>query len=210
MALGFTAMVATAVVGILAGSRFLPPWTAPLRGPVLALSELGLLLGPWAFVLRERRASWFDLGLRPFNPLIGCLAAPAMLILVLVFSVAWGLMLEWLGLHGQPSVRDLFGLGWQGFVLAIVGVVVVAPLAEEVLYRGLLFPALRQRWGLWFGAGVSGLLFAAFHLSPASLPSLFFTGLALSLLYHYCDSLWPGLALHVTVNLMAVLAAYLL
>ena len=207
--LGFLALVILAVAGILAGSRFLPSWTAAFRGLLLAVSELGLLVGPWLVVLRRRRATWHDLGLRPFNAVVGCLAASAALIVVLVGSVAWGLVLQRLGWRGQPSVRDLFGPGWQGLALAVLAVVGVAPVAEEVLFRGLVFPALRQRWGLCLGAGVSSLLFAAFHLSPASLPSLFFTGLILSLVCHYCDSLWPALWLHMGVNLMAVLAAYL-
>ncbi len=42
--------------------------------------------------------------------------------------------------------------------------VLVAPIAEELFFRGMLFQALRTRLGTWPGIGVSGFLFGAAHL----------------------------------------------
>lgn len=54
-------------------------------------------------------------------------------------------------------------IGW----LVVVSAVVVAPIAEELYFRGMLFQALRSRLGTWPGIGLSGFLFGAAHLVGA-------------------------------------------
>jgi uncharacterized protein len=53
-------------------------------------------------------------------------------------------------------------------LLVILSAVVVAPIAEEVYFRGMLFQAIRTRLGSWPGIGIAGLLFGAAHLSGAT------------------------------------------
>ena len=56
---------------------------------------------------------------------------------------------------------------------------VLAPLFEETLFRGVLLPGLARRWGRGWGLLVSALTFAAAHLSVAELPALLVLGLGL-------------------------------
>ncbi|MBN2490036.1 MAG: CPBP family intramembrane metalloprotease [Planctomycetes bacterium] len=82
------------------------------------------------------------------------------------------------------------------FLLAVVGAV---PLFEEVVFRGLLFEALRRRLGVGVGVVVSALLFTAVHPVETYLP-IFWLGVMLALAYHYTGTLLAPIALHAVHN----------
>lgn len=75
---------------------------------------------------------------------------------------------------------------WR-IVLIVLALVVLAPLGEELLFRGLILRALARRLSFWPSAAIASLLFAAAHgdsyLIWARLPSLFAVGLVLAWLY---------------------------
>lgn len=90
---------------------------------------------------------------------------------------------------------------------------VLAPIAEEILFRGFLFRALRNGIGVWGGAIVSGLLFGALHIDAATSDRLLqvvplaVLGISFALLYNWTGTLYAPIALHATNNSIAV-AAY--
>lgn len=90
-----------------------------------------------------------------------------------------------------------------------------APLAEEVLFRGLVFRVLLERLPLWSALVVSALLFALIHLpywwlsgvvAPAALVlrlgSLFAYGVFFALLYRWSGSLYAPIICHLLNNLV--------
>jgi membrane protease YdiL (CAAX protease family) len=110
------------------------------------------------------------------------------------------------------DLRDEVGLtAWQK-ALTIVALVVLAPLGEELLFRGLLLRALVRRLNFWPAAVVSGLVFAVCHLDqyvpwplwPRTI-TLAGTGVVLAWLYR-----WRGypasVSAHAAVNLGAAIA----
>lgn len=95
---------------------------------------------------------------------------------------------------GIEIVRERLSL-----VLAGVAVIAVAPLAEEVFYRGLIFGGL-QRWGFWPAALISGAVFSGVHLDPGSLIPFFIIGVTLAWLFWRRGNLWESVAFHVLFN----------
>lgn len=183
---------------------------AALLRLLFSLSELGLFLVPaWVFGVWKPHARWRDLGLRGFNPLIGCLGAMALFVLILAVNLAWAVVLNLLHWEGQPPLRSVFGEGLTGVTLAVLGTGLVAPFAEELFFRGFVFPPLRRRFGLWLAIAIDAVLFALLHLTPTVFPPILAMGAFFCLLYEYADSIWPGILLHSTINMLAVLAAYL-
>jgi hypothetical protein len=90
-------------------------------------------------------------------------------------------------------------------VLAALLVCVMAPLAEEVFFRGFLFGALRKR-GVPLAALVSGLCFGLAHVASSPigfLVPLALLGVILALLYERTGSLYPSIALHCLNNAVA-------
>jgi hypothetical protein len=101
----------------------------------------------------------------------------------------------------REMLEFLSGLDRIGPLLATaLAVALLAPLFEEILFRGLLLPALAQRWG-WAAAILgSGLLFGAIHLQPAGLPTLGALGLVLGAAVRRSGSLLSAVVLHALWN----------
>ena len=127
-------------------------------------------------------------------------------------AIGYGLAAQAIGWR-QPltlssDVASVFGVGGLGLVLSAVLVAIVAPVAEELAFRGVVLAALGDRWGMWPAIGVSAVLFAAYHVNAwLFLPMLVF-GVALGWLTWTRQSLWPSIALHVLYNGLAVAAAF--
>jgi len=108
-----------------------------------------------------------------------------------------------------PAANPLLALVGNGsgplFWLAVpllLGVVV--PLAEEILFRVVLHDALAAWLPAATATGLTALLFAALHGSLVQAPSLFLLGMVLQRLRTRAGSLWPPVALHMGVNLTAL------
>jgi membrane protease YdiL (CAAX protease family) len=98
-----------------------------------------------------------------------------------------------------------------GTALTIVYAVVIAPIGEELFFRGMLFRALRDRHGFWVGAVGSAVGFGLIHFIPGSavdaallMFAMFFTGLALCFLYERRGTIVAPLAAHVTFNVIGI------
>ena len=80
----------------------------------------------------------------------------------------------------------------------------LAPLAEEMVFRGAILRAL-LRWNSrhWVGIAISALLFALIHMNPAQMPHAFLIGLLLGWMYWRTDSIVPGVVYHWVNNTVA-------
>ncbi|MSQ84666.1 MAG: CPBP family intramembrane metalloprotease [Myxococcales bacterium] len=77
-----------------------------------------------------------------------------------------------------------------------IAAVVLAPLAEELIFRGFLLRYLRQRFGLWPAVAVSSLLFAGMHMAPDQLLPYTVLGVGFALTYVWVGNLWASVVLH--------------
>lgn len=85
---------------------------------------------------------------------------------------------------------------------------IVAPIAEEIAFRGVLYGWLRQRFGVPAGVAISALLFSVAHGIPALIPALAVQGMVLALLYERSGSLWPPIIAHGTYNAATIILLY--
>jgi membrane protease YdiL (CAAX protease family) len=128
----------------------------------------------------------------------------------LAFNAVWALLLSLFDLRTQPSVLPVFGGGVAGLLLALLAGGLVAPIAEEVFFRGYLFAGLRRHIGLWPALALSAALFALAHVLPTSWPPIFVLGMLFALLYEQTGSIWPAVMLHGTINVLGLIASYLI
>ncbi len=89
-------------------------------------------------------------------------------------------------------------------VLMAITAVFVAPVCEEVVFRGYLYPVLKKFNGVWIAAVVSALIFSAAHGNMSALLPLFLFGLALVLLYEVTGSIWAPISAHFLFNAATV------
>lgn len=125
---------------------------------------------------------------------------PVLLLWGVVFMLATSVVLEPL-LSLLPEVPNAYGRGaW-----AIVTVVVMAPLFEEVIFRGVLLESARARYGVVAGWLISSLIFGVVHIYPAVMVNAIIMGLILGFVYIRTASLWPAIILHAFNNGVAYL-----
>ena len=152
-------------------------------------------------VLRLRGNEWWAVGLQP-QGFWAALWIGAQSGLVLAgFKLVYFKMFQTLGvwqLEGAGVVQVMFALDQpRHLVLGLLVGAVLVPIAEEVLFRGVLFAALRRRSGPVAAAILSSLLFGALH-DEHVFPTLL--GLTFALLYHRTGSLWTSIGAHMLVN----------
>jgi membrane protease YdiL (CAAX protease family) len=150
-----------------------------------------------------------DFGLRrpPLKRAAGLLVA-----VWLGFYVVSALWVLALGLDEHQELPDRLGAdrGTLNLLAVVVLITVIAPLGEELFFRGYFFGALRNWRGVWPAAIGTGLVFGGIHVGSAPvgfLVPLAFFGVGLCLLYHYSGSLYPCIALHALNNAIALGAA---
>ena len=126
-----------------------------------------------------------------------------------VFGVAI-LLSAWLTrffpVPSHPISERLPSAGPMELVLLFTTAIVLAPITEELMFRGLLFPALAERLkSPWAGMLVSGFLFAAIHpQGPSGWPPLIAVGFMAALVTYQTGSLLPAMVLHSLHNIFAV------
>lgn len=186
--------------------------------PVVSLAATLLWLrlryrGPLTVLMGTRPPRLSDAGI---GVAVGLLCLLGQRIIVLgIATVAEGLGAE------LPVVQETFRTIAQrpGAVpLFVVTTVVFAPLAEEILFRGVLFQGLRQRTGFWVAALVSALLFTLPHLAEGGgvfasgviTSGILPLGIVFAALVERRGNLAPAIVAHATYNAIGVAVLVLL
>src|SRR5687767_6494013 len=113
-----------------------------------------------------------------------------------------------------PAPRELLEqfieLGRQSPIGALIALVFVAPLTEELFFRGLALRAFLRRYSVGTAIVLSALLFALGHANPWQFASAAVGGLLLGWLYWRTGSLVPCFLAHASFNGLSVVATHLL
>ncbi len=96
------------------------------------------------------------------------------------------------------------GIMLAAFVLTVA---VVAPIGEEIFFRGFVFNLLRNRLNLQSAVWISSALFAVLHVSVKNFLPILVIGVLLARLYHRTGSLWSCMVMHGMFNLLSTVAA---
>jgi CAAX protease family protein len=103
-----------------------------------------------------------------------------------------------------PWMDDsLEGVGQGNLLLALVGIVILPPLVEEITFRGILLERFAVKWRVAVAVIMSAVFFGILHADPVG-AGMF--GVVTGLLYLRTGSLWPGILIHFVNNLVAVIA----
>lgn len=194
-----------------AGEDFedLPLW-------LVAIAQLGLALAfvavPYVVTRTKGRGLVADLGLRARWPDLWRGGLAGTLLQVVAIPLLYWPLLELL----DQSPSDLEGParslsdradGVLGVVLLVLIVGVLAPIFEEIFYRGFMQQALVKR-GLppFASIGITALVFGATHFQLLQLPGLVLAGAVFGVLAHRAGRLGPAIAAHVAFNVVTVAA----
>ena len=185
-------------------------------------------MGLAQFALRKQALSLRSVGLsRPtvYHVLLGIALGLGMAFGIFWFGAAEQRLFQWLLppatfqslliSTNRASAEQAFKQLHYAFPMMLFALLgsVVAPIGEEVLFRGMLYTTLKRRVraGSLMPLIISALLFALIHASPLHLIPLFLMGLGFAIAYERSGSLWVPILMHAVNNgvtfLMLALAA---
>lgn len=138
--------------------------------------------------------------------ILSALAAILLFSTVLTILRADTLLTELTGCPEQQDIVQVMMSGSVGqkIVLALAAVI-MAPIGEEVCFRGFVYPILRQRAGLVWATIATGLLFGASHTSLVQFLPLAFFGMVQCIVYEKTKTILVPIAVHAIFNSLSVL-----
>ena len=172
---------------------------------VLFLELIYLL--PVALIFAWRRIHWKSLGFGNFSINVmglGCGLLLGGYIIILLHNA----VLYMFGVDTQgDQVFKIFDQLESPIWFFLVGTV-IAPVVEEIFFRGFLFQGFRQQYGWLPAILLSSAIFGAAHLDPVSLIPTFILGCVLAYIFHRSNSVWPGIIFHAAINSFSLCAVY--
>ena len=114
-------------------------------------------------------------------------------------------------LSGAGDEQNLTPEGWDGsraaaYALSFLAVVFVAPITEELLYRGVGMSLLLERTGVPVAVGVTAVLFALGHGLLLSLAAFVWFGIVIAIVRLRTDSIYPAFVVHCSFNAIGMVA----
>lgn len=172
---------------------------------VIYVLSLGIIIGlPW--LIKKYRTSKQELGLDSHMTWTDLLLAPAAFIVYILLSFLLTSIASHLPFYNVNQVQDtgFSGLshGYEYF-LAFFTLVIIAPVSEEVLFRGYLLGKLRKYIPIWASVLITSLLFGLVHFEWNVGVDVFALSIVLCLLRIQTGRLWPSIVLHMIKNSIA-------
>lgn len=205
---------------VVLGELLTPLLVAPLLGRLLApladdpalqqaasvpLLYLALMVGPLALLAwllsgqgAAPAAGWLQWRWQPWTLSLRLALLQLLMVLPVVALSGWLLERIWSDPSGSNPLLEMVLTTPSHLALMLLGVtaLVLAPLFEETLFRGVLLPVLARRWGSGWGVLLSAAAFALAHLSLGELLPLFVLGLGLGWLRLQSGRLGASVLMH--------------
>ena len=180
--------------------------------PLFAATEAVAYVAAGSFAWWRLRAS----GRQPFRPIARCDIRVILIGLgaLLLARIATGVQL--LLTHQTKHVQSGFehfdvvthvpAITIAAIAVGVLSMVLLAPLVEEIVFRGLLFGALAPRLGVLASALITALLFGAVHGDLVLFPLLAVLGFINAIAYAATGNLWVPVILHALNNTLGAIA----
>lgn len=174
--------------------------------------QAAVMMGSTIAFARRRGAKASDLGLIKGklgkNLMAGVMGGLALT------AVIWILGALWTSVLGPPPPQDIEQVlnnlvKSDNFFLPFLSVAVLAPLSEELYFRGMIYPVARKRFGPFWGMVISGLFFGSMHLDIYRLIPISAGGMVLAYYYEKTGSLISPMLAHSIWNSIMMLSLYM-
>ena len=174
----------------------------------LSFSILLMMAGVVLFIFKQRDMLPEALGLRPKHPAqVFSWAVGFYVLFILVLMGLNGIGLEaWLSerlgeQQNQAVVNEMVNaVDFRKKLILIIGACVVAPIAEEIVFRGYLYPVVKRFTEPVVAALFTGIIFGAIHGNIWAMIPLSIFGVLLAALYEKSGSIWACILCHAMFN----------
>lgn len=192
--------VALVIAGAVSGKAGV---SSVLNYVLMALLQAGFLLTFALFVKKSDRGLAFPVrALKWYDILLGVLAA-GICVFCFIFPAQWfAVLLEKIGYNFSTEIPlD----GALDVTLCVIVTVIIAPVCEELVFRGALLTGLTKKFGVIPSVILSGLAFSLMHMNPEQTVYQFFMGCACAYLAICSGSVLCPMIVHACNNLIAII-----
>jgi membrane protease YdiL (CAAX protease family) len=173
---------------------------------VIYVLSLTLVIGlPW--LVNKRRTTKQDIGLTRLPSWMDILLAPAGFVVYFIISSLLVLVVTNLVSGFNPDQAQETGFEnisqRYEYILAFVTLVIIAPIAEEILFRGYLYGKLKKHAPVWVAVLATSILFGVVHGRWNVGLDVFALSLVLCSLREVTGNIWAGMILHMLKNAVA-------
>lgn len=192
--------VALVIAGAVSGKTGV---SSVLNYVLMALLQAGFLLTNALFVKKSDRGLAFPVrALKWYDILLGVLAA-GICVFCFIFPAQWfAVLLEKIGYNFSTEIPlD----GALDVTLCVIVTVIIAPVCEELVFRGALLTGLTKKFGVIPSVILSGLAFSLMHMNPEQTVYQFFMGCACAYLAICSGSVLCPMIVHACNNLIAII-----
>lgn len=192
--------VALVIAGAVSGKAGV---SSVLNYVLMALLQAGFLLTNALFVKKSDRGLAFPVrALKWYDILLGVLAA-GICVFCFIFPAQWfAVLLEKIGYNFSTEIPlD----GALDVTLCVIVTVIIAPVCEELVFRGALLTGLTKKFGVVPSVILSGLAFSLMHMNPEQTVYQFFMGCACAYLAICSGSVLCPMIVHACNNLIAII-----
>ncbi|HEY3344573.1 MAG TPA: CPBP family intramembrane glutamic endopeptidase [Anaerolineaceae bacterium] len=194
--------------------------TSLLSSAIIYTLNIGCFSGTVALIgVGRGKLSWAGIGFWPIR--WQWVWLPIAIGIVIVFNpirIGLAVAIDFL-VHGnlndmlQSARTQIFapgGFSWANFGVTLVMAGVLAPIAEELFFRGAIYTWFRERYAVWIAVLASSLLFALGHADTfAVVITSLILGAVNALVFERTRSIWAPIAIHVVNNSSSVILVYL-
>lgn len=173
-----------------------------------------LLLFIFGLLQHKYSINWDQLGFHKNKQLnylgLGLLAYVAFLPFFFALILVSAIVCSFMGIEPKPHVLiDIFREEKSLWVIGglVVFASVIGPIIEELVFRGVLYPALRKKVGVQNAILGTSLFFAVIHFNWFQFIPVFGLGVLLAYLYEKTNSLLPSIMLHAMNNAVSTAVA---
>ena len=183
-------------------------------GLVYSIVALDLVLVAIVYfrIVHPKVLSWAQLGLTTSALGERVAQGVGVGVLVILGSAVIEAALQSVGIHQtqEQMFEGVLNATIPQFIGVLLAGAVIAPIAEEIFFRGYVFTAARRTYGMILAFALSALLFAFAHLNVAAFIPILLIGVAFCYVYWKTGSLVPSMVAHMMNNAVALITLYFL
>lgn len=178
------------------------------------IQEIIFLAPLYYFVIRKNRLNAADLGLRkmPWKAVLGWVLrgfGVAFLANLVLALIMYNTPDAWPGFSQQESHIPLFGTSTFDFSLAVIALIGIAPIVEEVFFRGFVLQTLLGKYSPILASILTAAFFAVLHFEFGSMGIIAILAMILNWMFIKTRSIIPCIAFHMANNVLAFLLEWL-
>lgn len=195
--------IVLAVVMLLSGDGGVPGFVNYI---LMAVLQLGFLLSFRLYTKKTNRGIAFPVRVPKWYDMLLCVLAAALSVLCFIFPAQWFAL--WLEKIGYAFSTDIPLGSALDVTLCVLVTVIIAPVCEELVFRGALLTGLTKKLGVLPSVLLSGLAFSLMHMNPEQTVYQFFMGCACAYLAICSGTVVCPMIVHACNNLIALILEF--